>query len=158
MYRPSDRHKMSSSDLFRIEYELLSIRDVYGKQVASDYHPSIPLEYFVDANISFYLNGNKFFSDESFSIFKFVLDASDWFEHGFPNSEFVWNKDYFDSWLAIIAIIPTDNRVLFRVISEDEEDIEVSMAIDSFQTGFTRFLNGFKERAESFCGMSFDSI
>ena len=56
-----------------------------------------------------------------------------------------------------IAIAPTDSRVLFKVISEDEE-IEVLMALDSFQAGFTEFLNGFKEAAESFHGISFNSI
>ena len=66
-----------------------------------DYPLNIPPEYFVDAEIDFHLNGNKFFSDESFSIFKFVLDASDWFRYRFPDSEFIWNKDYFNGWEGI---------------------------------------------------------
>lgn len=149
---------MGARDLFRIEYRLLSIQEIYGKHLSPDYHPNIPPEYFVDAKIDFYLNGNKFFSDDGFSILKFVLDASDWFKHRFPNSEFIWNENRFDGWDAIIAIAPTDSQVLFRVTSENEENIEVLIAIDSFQAGFAEFLNGFKERAESFYGMSFDSI
>ena len=62
---------------FRIEYRLLSIQEVYTQQVSPDYYPDLPPEYFVDAEIDFYLDGNKFFSDDSFSILKFVLDASD---------------------------------------------------------------------------------
>ena len=149
---------MSAIDLFRIEYRLLSIQEVYGQQVPLDYHPNIPPEYFVDAEIDFYLNENKFFSDNGFSISKFVLDASNWFKHRFPNSEFIWNKDYFDGWKGIIAIAPQDSQVLFKVTSEDEEGIEVSIAIDSFQAGFAKFLNWFKKTAESFHKMSFDSI
>ena len=139
---------------FRIEYRLLSIQEVYTQQVSPDYYPNLPPEYFVDAEIDFYLDGNKFFSDDSFSILKFVLDASDWFKHR-PNSEFIWNEDGFDGWQAIIAIAPQDSRVLFKVIAEDE-DIEVLMAIDSFEAGFAEFLNGFKETAESFYKVNFD--
>ena len=95
---------MSTRDLFSIEYKLLSIQDIYGKQVAPNYRPDLPPEYFIDANISFYLNDSRFFADESFSIFKFVVDASDWFKHSFPNAEFIWNEDCFDGWSRIIAI------------------------------------------------------
>lgn len=145
---------MSARDLFQIEYRLLSLQEVYGQNVSPDYYSDIPPEYWVGANVNFYLNDNCFFAEEGFSIFKFVLDASYWFKHGFPNSEFVWNEDYFDGWEGVIAIAPMDSQVLFRI--DCEEKIEVSIAIDSFEKGFAKFVNEFQATAESFWEMSFN--
>ena len=146
---------MSAKNLFRIEYQLLSLKDTYGEWVSSDYHLGIPPEYWVDGNIDFYFDENKFFSEQSFSIFKFVLDASHWFMTGFPNSEFIWNEDEFDGWSGKISISSTDSQVLFQVDFEQEKTL---IPIDSFETGFAKFINEFEESVESFYGMGFNMI
>ena len=153
---------MSWQNSFYIEYKLLNIQEIYGKHVSLNYRPNIPPQYFVDADIDFYFDGNNFFSQKSFSIFKFALDARSWFDKSFPKTEFVWNEDGFDGPNGKIIIAPRYQRILFKVILEDEKylsrEIDVYIPADDFRTGFAEFLTGFKQRVESFWRMSFDLI
>lgn len=153
---------MSCQNSFHVEYKLLNIQEIYGKHVSLNYRPNIPPQYFVDADIDFYFDGNKFFSQKSFSIFKFASDARSWFNKFFPETEFVWNEDGFDGWDGKIIIAPRYRQVLFKVIFEDETDlrreIDVYIPADDFSTGFAEFLAGFKQRAESFWRISFDLV
>ena len=148
---------MSVKNSFRIEYQLLSLKDTYAEWVSSDYYLGIPPEYWVDGNVDFYSNGNKFFSEQSFSIFKFILDASHWFKTGFPDSEFIWNEEEFDGGSGNISISSTGSQVLFKV-DFGEKEIRTLIPINSFSKGFTKFINEFKESAESFYGVSFNMI
>ena len=76
----------------------------------------------------------------------------------FPNSEFVWNEDCFDSWIGKITIAPKGNQTLLQVNFEDAEEIKLFIPTDSFKFGFAEFLDRFKETAESFWEMSFHLI
>ena len=151
---------MSLKNLFEIKYRLLTIQETYGRNVSPNYYLGMPPEYFIDAEIDFYLDGKKFFSDNSFCIYKFVLDTSYWFRELFPSSEFIWNEDRFDGWLGTIAIKPHGDLTHFKVCFNNEEDkkdtIEVYIPTKTFGSGFTKFIDGFKAEAESFWGMSFN--
>ena len=153
---------MSCQNSFHVEYKLLNIQEIYGKHVSLNYRPNIPPQYFVDADINFCFRGNKFFSEKSFSIFKFALDTRSWFDKSFPKTKFVWNEDVFDGSNGKIIIAPKYQRVLFKVIFEDERylrrEIDVYIPADEFRAGFAEFLAGFKQRVESFWRISFDLV
>ncbi|MEM7592697.1 MAG: hypothetical protein AAF383_14450 [Cyanobacteria bacterium P01_A01_bin.83] len=149
-------------DRFKIEYRLLSLQETYGQDVLSDYHLGMPPEYFVDAEIDFYYDEKKFFSDDSFCIYKFVKDASFWFNELFPNCPFIWNEKRFDGCLGSITIQPQSTKTLFKISFDDAEDkkeeVEVHIPTKIFSCGFSEFVNGFKKEVESFWGMSFDLL
>ncbi|MEM7557263.1 MAG: hypothetical protein AAF378_24885 [Cyanobacteria bacterium P01_A01_bin.84] len=151
---------MSLKNRFEIKYRLLTLQETCSQDVSLDYYLGMPPEYFVDAEIDFYLNGKKFFSDNSFCKYKFVLDTSFWFKELFPNYPFIWNEERFDGWLGTITIQPQASKTLFKVNFDYEEDkkdeVEVYIPTKIFSYGFAKFINSFKEEAESFWGMSFN--
>ena len=151
---------MGLKNLFEIKYRLLTLQEIYSQDVSQENYLGIPPEYFINAEIVFYLDGNEFFSDDSFCIYKFVLDASYWFRELFPNYEFIWNEDRFDGWLGTITILPQQNQTLFKVNFDNREDqqddVEIYIPTESFCYGFTKFIDGFKEEAELFWGMKFN--
>ena len=114
---------MSLKNRFEIKYRLLTLQEIYSQDVSLDYYLGMPPEYFVDAEIDFYLDEKKFFSDNSFCIYKFVLDTFSWFKEQFPNCKFIWNEERFDGWLGTITIQLQASQTLFKVNFDDEEEL-----------------------------------
>ena len=70
---------MNENNRFRIEYKLLTLQEIYGQKVADNYLNyliGIPPQYWVDADLNFYWDGDKIFSEPNFPIYKFVIRCS----------------------------------------------------------------------------------